>query len=401
MHLSADIFSGRIIFILMFYRYIPAVERIQAFRFLHNKRLGLLTNEAAKTNDGKPSRVSLMEAGFRIERLFSPEHGISVTHADGQKVEDTKDTLTGIQVNSLYGDRMKPLPAQLEDLDVVLFDVPDVGCRYYTYLWSMTYMMEACNEAGILFVILDRPNPIGGDLSMAEGPMLNEENCSSFIGRWDIPIRHCCTLGELAIFFQRSRMPMLQLEVIPCENWDRTRSFFEAGTSFVPTSPAIGDAETALLYPGTGLLEGIHVSEGRGTGFPFKQSGAPWINSPQWKYAVESMGIEGISISEVHFKPEWGLYAGVECNGLRFEVIDMANFRPVGFGIKLIRGLMECFPGYTHPRLYPTAANPSGVAHLDKLLGIKDAFQILQNDPNRVSTDCPVWKKTIEPFLLY
>jgi uncharacterized protein YbbC (DUF1343 family) len=384
----------------MFYQPVPAVERIHALGFLHNMVLGMLTNEAAKTNAGKPSRQFLIENGFRVAKLFSPEHGLSVQHPDGEKVDHQKDTLTGLPVISLYGDQMKPSPDQLSGLDAVLFDVPDVGCRFYTYLWSMTYLMEACMEAGIPMIILDRPNPIGGVLSMSEGPMLDEIHCSSFIGRWNIPVRHSCTVGELAKFFRNTRLPALELYVITCEHWDRSVSFFESGHYFIPTSPAIRNAETALLYPGTGLLEGVNVSEGRGTDFPFKQAGAPWIDTVKWKKTVEGLGFNELQMTPVHFTPDWGMYAGEECFGLRFEVIEARRFKPVQFGLQLIKGLMLSFPEAVEPRLYQTAANPTGSGHLDKLTGVRDSFNFLLAGGS-ISTGCPDWTETIKPFLLY
>lgn len=360
----------------------------------------MLTNEAAITSEGQPSRQYLLEKGYRIIRLFSPEHGLFANQPDGAKVGDEMDNLTGLPVVSLYGENLKPAMDQLEGLDAVLFDIPDVGCRFYTYLWSMTYMMEACTEAGLPFILLDRPNPIGGNLMLAEGPMLDEANCASFIGRWSIPIRHCCTLGELALYFQATRLPALKLEVIPCANWTRDKSFLEAGYAFTPTSPAITDAETALLYPGTGLLEGIYISEGRGTAAPFKQAGAPWIHSEKWKDAIENTEIKGVDITENRFVPEWGLYKGEVCNGLSFKVINPSIFRPVEFGIQLISQLMVCFPNEVQPRLYQTVANPSGANHLDRLLGVKDSF-IQLSGGNLYRTACIDWQKTISPYLLY
>src|SRR5690606_8412023 len=146
-------------------------------------------------------RKALQDAGFQLVKLFSPEHGLLAVGADGVAQADFVDPLTGLPVVSLYGSKMAPEPQDLESLDAVLFDIPDVGCRFYTYLWTLSYVMEGCARARIPLFVLDRPNPLGGDLSQAEGPMLDEAHCSSFIGRWSIPIRHSCTLGELALYF--------------------------------------------------------------------------------------------------------------------------------------------------------------------------------------------------------
>lgn len=364
-------------------------------------RLGMVTNEAALTQSGFASRKALLKAEFTITKLFSPEHGLNVAHADGARVEDQTDLLTGLPVISLYGERLKPDPETLQDLDAVLFDIPDVGARFYTYLWTMTYMMEACAEAGIPFIVLDRPNPIGDAFCQCEGPMLDEIHCSSFIGRWSIPIRHGCTLGELARYFKATRLQNLHLEIIPCQGWERSQSFFETGYPFTPTSPAIRDAETALLYPGTGLLEGIHISEGRGAAFAFKQAGAPWINAVKWKQAMDAAGVKGVSLETMAFTPDWGLYAGEVCNGLRFAVNEPGSFRPVAFGICLIQQLMHLYPDQVKPRLYPTVANPSGENHLERLLGMKDAFFKLKTG-EKINTDInEEWRREINTLLLY
>jgi uncharacterized protein YbbC (DUF1343 family) len=365
------------------------------------KRLGMVTNEAALTRSGLPSRKALMEAGFTLARLFSPEHGLNVSYPDGARVEDQVDVITGLPVVSMYGERLKPSPESLKNLDAVLFDIPDVGARFYTYLWTMTYMMEACAKACIPFIVLDRPNPIGGAMWQCEGPMLNEKHCSSFIGRWNMPIRHGCTLGELARYFKATRLQNLHLEIIPCEGWERSQSFFETGHPFTPTSPAIRDAETALLYPGTGLLEGIHISEGRGTAFAFKQAGAPWINALKWKQAMDNLMMKSVSIEAVTFTPDWGLYAGEACNGLRFAITNPNIFRPAAFGIYLIQQLMHLYPDQVKPRLYPTVANPSGENHLDRLVGIKDAFLQLKNGFEPEVNIDEQWAGKIGPWLMY
>jgi uncharacterized protein YbbC (DUF1343 family) len=379
----------------------PGIDLIPATHLLHKCQLALLTNDAAKTGLGKPTRLALLENGFKITRLFSPEHGIGANEADGKAVHNQSDHLTGLPVVSLYGESLKPSQESLQGIDAVVFDIPDVGSRFYTYLWSMTYMMEACSEIGIPFVVLDRPNPIGGNLSIAEGPMLDESNCSSFIGRWRIPIRHCCTLGELALFFQATRLPNLKLEVIACKGWNRKVSFFESGNPFIPTSPAICDAETALLYPGTCLLEGLEINEGRGTDRPFKQAGAPWIVAHKWQSSLSESAIMGVETACVTFVPEWGLYQGETCKGLQFHITDANAFRPVSFGLELIRQLMFCFGEKVKPRLYKTRANPDGEQHLDLLLGTPGSFEYLKKGGMSETNISAEWTDIIKPFLLY
>ena len=168
---------------------------------------------------GTLSRVALLNHHFNLIRLFSPEHGITVKGDDGVPQQGGDDVFTGLPVISLYSEKLAPNEDDLKDVDLVLFDIPDVGCRFYTYLWTMTYVMEACARTGKRFVVLDRPNPIGALLENAEGPMLDEVHCGSFIGRWNIPLKHCCTLGELALYFAATRMPALQIDVVKVKGY--------------------------------------------------------------------------------------------------------------------------------------------------------------------------------------
>ena len=217
------------------------------------KRIALVTNNAAQTSEGISSRIALLKNGFTLVKLFSPEHGLTASGADGAFQNNHIDNLTNLPVTSLYGDRLAPAEEDLNDIDIVLFDIPDVGCRFYTYLWTMTHVMETCASFNKQFIVADRPNPIGGNMLQAEGPMLDEENCSSFIGRWSIPVRHSCTLGELANYFAGTKIKSLRLEVIRVGNWQRNQMADDSGLKFIPTSPAIQSLNTALLYPGHGI----------------------------------------------------------------------------------------------------------------------------------------------------
>src|SRR5829696_7016264 len=168
-------------------------------------RLGFVTSDVARTSDGVHSRVALLNAGFDIVQLFGPEHGLSGAEADGAPVADHVDALTGLPVISLYGQTVRPRPEMLRELDAILFDIPDVGARFYTYIWTLSHVLEACADARRPLVVLDRPNPIGGDIDACEGPMLDEAAFSTFVGRWNIPIRHGLTVGELATLWNAER----------------------------------------------------------------------------------------------------------------------------------------------------------------------------------------------------
>ncbi|ULQ56215.1 DUF1343 domain-containing protein [Flavihumibacter rivuli] len=362
-----------------------------------DRRWGLVTNNAATTITGILSRTALLSAGWKVSLLFSPEHGLTAQGADGERQPDLRDPVTGLPVTSLYGNQWAPSPEQLEQLDGILFDIPDVGSRFYTYLWTLTHVMEVCAAARKELVILDRPNPIGQDLDLAEGPLLDEQHCSSFIGRWSIPIRHCCSLGELGSFFAATRVKGLNLTIIPHNINDTLPLTDLSNWPFIPPSPAITDPVTALLYPGTCLFEGINVSEGRGTTLPFRIIGAPFINSTELANAINGLTLPGTQCIPYSFRPEWGLYAKEWCEGVQWIVTDATAFRPVNTMVQTIRVLHNLYPGLLKERPYPTHANPTGLSHLERLVGVPYAFEkIIKGELNIVVGE--EWKKKIEAF---
>jgi uncharacterized protein YbbC (DUF1343 family) len=366
-----------------------------------NYRIGLVTNNAALTSDNELSRTAILKAGFNIVKLFSPEHGITAKAADGSFQDNSIDPVTSLPVISLYGDRLVPAEKDFSDIDFVVFDIPDAGVRFYTYLWTLTYISEACSTYNKPLIILDRPNPLGGDLSKAEGPMLDEQLCSSFIGRWNIPVRHSCTLGELATYFAQIRNINIELTIIKNENWNRN---VLAGTDwkFTPTSPAITDIETTLLYPGIGLLEGIIINEGRGTNSSFKIFGAPWIDSKKILKKFLNLSLPGIKAESISYTPSDSLYATEKCHGLKLAITDADKFKPVLTGLELIKLIQNLFPDKCEERLYKTVANPTGKNHLDKLTGVFNSFEKIKNgELLQQYYTIGNWKEVIRPYLLY
>lgn len=377
---------------------LPGIDRFLEQPACKQMRLALVTNNAALTSAGIPTRKALLQNGFRVVTLFSPEHGLTAKGTDGAFQPGGTDSLTGLPVVSLYGERLAPTEEDLRDVNAVVFDIPDVGCRFYTYLWTLTYVMESCARFGKPLFLTDRPNPTGGNLALAEGPLLDEAKCSSFIGRWRMPLRHACTLGELAWFFAATRLPALELEVIRTSNWHRQ---IAGEKKFVPPSPSIPGVQTALLYPGTGLLEGVNVNEGRGTDAPFRLCGAPWIRAGHVQKTLAERLPPSVGYKAVSFTAADGPYRGKRCHGVQLDVKDVAFFRPVATGIALLQVLAQLYPEHLQPRAYPTRANPSGERHLDKLLGIPDAFVRIQKG-NAIPTDVGgAWRQEIGPYLLY
>lgn len=370
--------------------------RESAFR---NQRIALVTNNAATDSVGTLSRVALLKNHFNLIRLFSPEHGITVKGDDGVRQRGGVDVVTGLPVISLYSEKLAPDENDLEDVDLVLFDIPDVGCRFYTYLWTMTHVMEACARAGKRFMVLDRPNPIGALLEHAEGPMLDEVHCASFIGRWNIPLKHSCTLGELALYFAATRMPALQIDVEKVSGYHRHHTAMDA-FGFVPTSPAIQHIHTAMLYPGTGLLEGILVNEGRGTAHPFSQFGAPWIDKDELCQALQVV-LQHVRAEPVQYIPLSGVYAHETCNGVKLSITESSKFKAVSTGITILQTMFRLYPEMVQERFYTTHANPTGAKHLDKLLGYENTFQKLKNQEWPVIDVSDEWSHTMKPHLLY
>ncbi len=373
-----------------------------------DQKIGLVTNHAATTNDLTPTRLALQKAGYQLQTLFSPEHGLDITGADGHAIHDGFDALTGLPVVSLYDRKLAPSAEDLDKLDILLFDIPDVGSRFYTYLWTLTYVMESCAANHKKLVILDRPNPISGRLELAEGPIL-EATEASFIGRWEIPIRHSCTLGELAFYFKDVKKIHCDIEVIRCKGWERNQMQSDWGVPFVPTSPAITSFQSMLMYPGLCLLEATNISEGRGTAYSFTTAGAPWIDGHAVAKMLNEMGFDDVKIKPVNFTPTDAnaKFKGIACSGIQMEVMEPAYFQPVFFGLVLIRLLKQMYPTQFEWKPYVTMVNPSGRQHLDKLMGIPGSEQLFELPfPKFMAevtkiTQCRDWVEEIEPFLLY
>jgi len=370
-----------------------------------NKSIAFLTNDAATTSKGEKSRTALIRAGFNIVKIFSPEHGIDSKGIDGAKMDHGIDMLTGLPIISLYGEKFAPTFHDLQGIDYLIFDIPDVGVRFYTYLWSMTYWLEAAAQFKKQIIILDRPNPLGGSFQMAEGPMLNS-NLKSFIGRYSIPIKHQCTIGELAKYFNEVENINAKLEVIPCKNWNRAQLFFDWNKPWVPTSPALKNIEACLLYPGLCLFEATNISIGRGSSMSFEWIGASWFNIPAIIMVVENILNEDIKI-EVASTSLNRNGTSVEMKGISIKVIDPYHFSAVLNGLLLLKLIKDIHPQDFKWRPYPTYANPSGGNHLSLLLGIENAEAIF-NLPLKEwlvqMTPClkvTQWEKEMLPYLMY
>jgi uncharacterized protein YbbC (DUF1343 family) len=370
-------------------------------------RIGFVTADGAppgrESRGRRTAREALLEAGCPITLLFAPEHGLSARARDGSHVEDGLDRVTGLPVLSLYGPRLAPGIQEVADLDLVLFDLQDVGARFYTFLWTLSHVMEACAEAGTPLWILDRPNPLGGLEEWIEGPLPDPDAPSGFLGRWPLPIRHSLTLGELALLLKAEMGLDLALDVVAMEGWRRQDLWPGTGLPWHPPSPGLPTFESALLYPGLALLEATNVLEGRGTPLTFQWLGASWLDPFLGAAEMNRIGIPGI---RAH--PQYLLCGGASCPGVRLEITDAAILRPVDLGLRLLVLLSTLWPKEFNWAPYPTAANPGGEGHLLRLLSSRTLVSYLEGGSGRLE-DAPSdawvrpegWWDRAEPHLLY
>jgi uncharacterized protein YbbC (DUF1343 family)/CubicO group peptidase (beta-lactamase class C family) len=310
------------------------------FKQLAGLRIGLVTNQTGRDRSGH-STIDVLHkaANVKLVALFSPEHGIRGL-AD-ENVSDSKDEQTGLPIYSLYGETRRPKPEQLKDLDALVFDIQDIGTRFYTYMSTLGYVMEEAPKAKLPVFVLDRPNPIGG--LEVEGPIADADKLS-MIAYHRIPVRHGMTIGELAKLFNKERNLGCDLRVIEMAGWRRTMWFDETNLVWVNPSPNMRSLNEATLYPGIGLLETTNVSVGRGTDTPFELVGAPWIDGQQLASYLNEQRIAGVRFVPVRFTPTTSVFKGEECSGINIIITDRDRFRPVTSGLEVAVALRKLYP---------------------------------------------------------
>lgn len=357
---------------------------------------GLLSNHATLSGAGYPVAYELVRQGFSIKKLFSPEHGIQSQGEDGVAQKNAYDPYTKLPIISLYGESMKPHSSDLDGIDIVLIDLPNIGCRFYTYWWTITYMVEACAASGKKIVLLDRPNISQRSLGSIEGPML-EKGCQSFLGRWPMPLTFSQSFGELTRWFIYERHIDIELEVISFNN--------DKQQPFIPPSPSMNDIQAVWLYPCTCLFEGLNLNMGRGTSFPFRVIGAPWLDAIQLHHDFKNDKFEGVESFPYSYQPMWSTYANQICHGLYFSVTDHKTFSPVRASLWLMNYLSVHYSNHLKPATYKTVANPSGKKHLNLLLGIPNAYdrfctgRPLDNSSIAKLIDAKDWCMNVDAFL--
>ncbi len=309
---------------------------------LNGKRVGLITNHTGRLSSGEFLLDVLLRKGVNVTSLFGPEHGIRGVSADGKAVNDTVDEKTGIPIFSLHGKFKKPTPEMLKRVDVLIYNIQDVGARFYTYISTMTLAMEAAAEKGIPFVVLDRPNPLGGEL--IDGPII-EDSLRSFLGMLPIPVVYGLTCGELASMVNNegwlSGGAHVQLTVIPMEGWTRSMHWNDAGLEWIPPSPNIPTPQTAMIYPAMCIIEATNLSEGRGTERPFEMIGAPFVAGERLSTALNGMGI---GCSPTKFTPTASKFMGQLCEGVVLTTSDIPDSALVLTGLRVVQKVNELWP---------------------------------------------------------
>jgi uncharacterized protein YbbC (DUF1343 family) len=316
------------------------------FALLRGMSVGLVCNATSVDRRLRHAADLFHEAdGVRLAALFGPEHGVRGDAQYMAAVRGGRDPRTGVPVRSLYGRdaaSLRPAPRDLKGLDALVFDIQDVGTRFYTYQATMLYCMEAAARAGIGFFVLDRPNPIGG--TAVEGPALTP-GYENFCGVHDVAVRHGMTVGELAGLYLEERGLELALGVIPCRGWRREPFRRDAGLPWIFPSPNMPTPETALVYPGMCLLEGTNLSEGRGTTRPFELFGAPWLDGERLAETLAAERLPGVRFRPVGFVPTWDKHAGARCHGVELVVDDPEAFRPFRTGVACVIAARAQAPG--------------------------------------------------------
>lgn len=367
---------------------------------ISGKNVGLVTNPTGVDQELNSIVDILFEhPDVELTALYGPEHGVRGDAQAGDYVEFYIDDRTELPVYSLYGSTRKPTAEMLEDVDVLLFDIQDVGTRFYTYIYTMAYVMEAAEENDIPVIVLDRPNPIGGD--KVEGPVLDPD-FQSFVGMYPIPLRHGMTVGELAYLFNDEFGIGAELTVVEMDGWERWMDYDDLPLHWVLQSPNMPTLETAFVYSGAALIEGTNASEGRGTTKPFELIGAPYMDSTELAAELNGLSLPGVTFRAASFTPAFSKHAGELANGVQIHIDDRDQFQPVETGLHIIATLQELYPDD-----FEFIQTWSGDSFFDNLIGNGETRQsILDGTPveeiiNNWQDGLDDFKELREDYIIY
>lgn len=373
------------------------IENIDQYLDLFkNKRVGLITNHTGVDQTLKTT-VEILNNKVKLVALFAPEHGIKGNVEAGEKFETYLDDETKLPVYSLYGKTRKPTPEMLEGIDVLCFDIQDVGARFYTYIYTMAYAMAAASENNLEFVVFDRPNPLGGEV--VEGNILDLKY-RSFVGYYELTQRYGLTIGELALLFNEKYEINAKLTVIPLKGWKRKTTYFETDLNWILPSPNLPTIESSFVYLATCYFEGTNVSEGRGTTRPFSQFGAPWLNNKLLIENLNKFDFEGTLFRETYFTPTFSKHKNELCNGVEILITDYNKFRPVYLGMVILKLIDEMHDEFE----YRAAFLEKGQPMINLLIGdnfIKDKTLNLEEIKEKLKQDKTKFEKIKRRYHLY
>ncbi len=338
-------------------------------------RLGLVANSASLSADGKRAWDVLIEAGFDLVCLYAPEHGTLLQHQEGIRFANYEDKETGLPVRSLYDEERRIDSSRFKDVDLILYDLPNVGCRFYTYVQTLVELLRHSHRSGLPIMVLDRPNPIRADI--VEGPIAKEEITSPF-GPDKVPVRYGMTMAEFARAYVSRHKLATKLSVMLMDGYKRDMWFDETGLPFEATSPNLRSLDAITMYPGTCLLEGTTLSEGRGTDNPFEIFGAPWLDTSKLLERIDEFGFTNVSFEECTFTPTRSKLEGVECAGLRLKVEERDSLRPVSVMLSVIAQIRLLHPEQDFWLKYENQAHP----FFDLLLCDSSIRQAIENGEN-------------------
>jgi len=378
---------------------IPGADRLGDCDPIKGKKIALVANQTSLTRDLGPTveRIAALIGGGAVKAILTPEHGYYGVAVDGERVPHTRDERLNATIYSLYGDVCKPTDEMLEGIETIVYDLQDVGSRFYTYVTTMKLCIEAAAEKGLGFAVLDRPDPINGVLT--EGPVLEEE-LSSFVGNVGAPVRYGLTPGEMARLIDGEEGYGVDVDVVEMRGWERRMWFEETGLNWVPPSPNMPTPETALLYVGMCLFEGTNLSEGRGTGAPFHYVGAPWIEEVRLARELDQLGLPGVKFTPARFRPTASKYAGEVCRGVYVNVVEREAFRPFEAASHMLAKVIAECEGFQWRKVN------SGRYYIDLLAGTADVRERVQKGEveemlGRTRTESEAFMELSKQYWLY
>lgn len=336
------------------------------------KKLGLITNPTGIDRDFR-STIDILNSRYELKALYGPEHGVRGDASDGASVSSFQDKITGINTFSLYRPGSRRFSDEmLEGIDAVVYDIQDVGMRYYTYIYTMLNCLEDCAKRGIEFIVLDRIDPLGDTV---EGNIL-EESCLSFVGGYSLTTRYGLTPGEFAMMANKEKKLGANLSVVPCKNWDRNSFYCDTDLPFINPSPNIPTFESILAYAGTCFFEGTNCSEGRGTTRPFEMIGAPYIEPNRLADEMNRKNLPGVWFRPCYITPTFSKHQGQQCGAVQLHILNKTDFQPLTTGVTLLYTIRELFEGFE----FRLPSDPNANAGIDLLSGSREIRQGVELD---------------------